>query len=161
MIENSLILVSKFVILYAERNKDMKKPWGKILYGICVFFFSFAIFCCSICNLTRNSAQANVAVQNDSISASLKIHYSCCPPPSNSPNGEKCQDKNFLLALQPEKLNDLGKSIAFQISKIILHFNAAVSNSSNLAFVKDLSHVPPPLLQKSVPIYLSNRVLRL
>ena len=138
----------------------MKKPWEKILCGICVFFFSFAIFCCSICNLAQNSAQANVAVQNDSILASTKIHNSCCPP-SNSSNQKKCQENNFSLALQPEKLNDLGKSIAFQVSKITFHFNTAVSNSSNLALAEDFFHSSPQSLQKSVPVYLSNRVLRL
>lgn len=135
----------------------MKRPWEKILCGICVFSFAFAIFCCSICSLTQNSAQANVTV----ILASVKINHSCCPPSSRSSNGKKCQDNNFLLALQPEKINDLGTSIAFQISKIIFHFNAVVSNLSNFTLAENFAHCPSTFLQKSVPIYLFDRVLRL
>ena len=139
----------------------MKKSWKQILCGISVFFFLFAIFCCSICNLTQNSAQANVAVQSVSILASVKNNHSCCPPPGNSSNQKKCQDNNFSLVLQPEKLNDLGQGTGHEVSKIIFHFNAVTGNLSSLVLAENFSHSPPKLLQKSVPIYLSNRVLRL
>ena len=139
----------------------MKIFWKQILCGAVIFFFSFAIFCCSICNLAQNSAQANVVVQSDLILASAKSHHSCCPPRNSSSNEKKCQGSNFLLVLQLEKLNDFVKSNISKISKITFHFSATISNSSRLSLSENFFQSPLKLPQKSVPIYLFVRALRL
>ena len=140
----------------------MKKSWQKTLCGVSIFFFTFAVFCCSICNLAQASVSSAQSIQHTPLLASTKIHHPCCPyNSSSSHNDKKCQDTNSSPLLQPEKLSDLWKSVIFQVSKLPLHFNNVISDLSNAALTVVSYQSLPKLLQKSVPIYLFNRVLRI
>ena len=137
----------------------MKKFWKQIVCGLSVFFFSSALFCCAICNLTQKTSQANVDVRYDAIVASSKIPHSCCPPHKSSPNEKRCHDNNCLLVLLPEKIKDAGKKAVSQVAKIIFYVNGALSDLSTLASVENSQSPSKPF--QSVPIYLFDRVLRL
>ena len=140
----------------------MKKSWQKTLCGVSVCFFTFAIFCCSICNLAQASVSSAQSIQHAPLLASTKIHHSCCPNDrSSSHNDKKCQDINSSPLLQPEKLSDLWKSVIFPVSKLPLHCNNVIRDVSNAALTVVSYQSPPKLLQKSVPIYLFDRVLRI
>ena len=142
-----------------RKGVEMKKPWEKILCGIFVFFFSFALFCCSICNLAQASVNSAHPAQHVSILASTITQHSCCP--SSSANDHRCPDSNFSLALLPDQFVDLGKSNILNFSKSTFHGSQVPRDLPNFVLAGNILQFPLQLLQKSTSIYLFDRVLRL
>ena len=124
----------------------MNNSYKKIVSSFLLISFTYAIFCCSICNLTTPFA---------------KTSHSCCHANNKCSDEKICKKNNFFLASLSEKLTGLEKNTAVNFSKIIFCFNISASDFLNFKLAKNFYRSLPKLLQKSVPIYLSDQALRL
>ena len=138
----------------------MKKFNRKIASIFFLFFFTSALFCCSFCNIVQacSMAQDKNCVTNYSaptLTSNQNLHPCCCP-------SKNCAGSSISSVLQNEKSDEfIVKNAKSQFPKIdsLLgkHFTDVY-----LVFSSPVSyHSPLKSLPKTVPIYLSNRVLRL
>ena len=138
----------------------MKKFNKKIASIFLVFFFTSALFCCSFCGIAHACSMAQAKAGDTGYSAptlisNQNLHPCCCP-------GKNCTGSSISSVLQNEKSdNFFVKNVRPQFSKIYSLSGKHFTNAY-LAFFSSISyHSLPQSLPKTVPIYLSNRVLRL
>ena len=138
----------------------MKNFYKKVASVFLIFFFTYAIFCCSFCNLVQaySMAQDKNCVTDYSaptLTSSQNLHPCCCP-------SKNCAGNSISSVLQYEKSdNFIVKNDKSQFSKIDSLLGKHFTDV-HLAFYPQVSYQSlPKSLQKDVPIYLFTRVLRL
>lgn len=138
------------------KESCMKTFWLKIISGAAIAAFLSVTLCCSFC-LAR-SGHCNMSAMN---SSSVAVSASHMKPNSSCPMSNGCSGRSFFNAEKQEKFEiSLPESVSlFSGSHFISGNNFA---DSDLASFSGVLYEPPPLaLQKSVPIWLFDRVLRL
>lgn len=129
------------------KNFDKKT----IFSGCVIFLFLFAVLCCSLCG----AAQAkNCAIDR----VSSQTHHPCCPINKNNKNCPGSDVSNFL---KGEKFENFTLKTVPQFAKKCFLAKEDVAKLSSISFAIISDQSPPKSLQKSVPIYLFDRVLRL
>ncbi len=129
----------------------MKNFDKKIISGCVIFLFLFATLCCSLCGATQAK---NCAIDR----VSSQTHHSCCPINKNNKNCPGSDVSNFFKA---EKFESFTLKRVPQFTKTYFFVKEDVAKLSSISFVTTSDQSPPKSLQKSVPIYLFDRALRL
>lgn len=131
----------------------MKTFWLKIISGAAIAAFLSVILCCSFC-LAR-TGHCRMSVMN---SASVAVSASHMKPNSSCPMNSDCLGRSFFNAEKLEKFEASSLKDTFSFSRIdfVPWGNLAADRISFSGYES-----PSRALQKSVPIWLFDRVLRL
>lgn len=135
----------------------MKNIYKKMIGGTVALFFLSAIFCCSFCGI----AQAKTCDMSMSVTSGSALAASVGQQDPSCPLNSNCPGRYLFNVVQPEKLELSHPKIVSQFSKAYFFLAKHVTDSYLTSFLEVSYESPPTSLQKSVPIYLLDRVLRL
>ena len=131
----------------------MKVFHKKIIAVAVILPFVFGMLCCSICRV----AQAKECGSNYALNlASPQKSHPCCPS-----NNNYCPRGGISNVLTPEKFEIFTQKSAPLFSKIAGLSEEHVKDAYLTSFPKISYQSSPRSIQKSVQIYLFDRVLRL
>ena len=131
----------------------MKISFKNIIPCLVILPFILGMLCCSLCGIAQaKDCDASYVLRLDS----NQHHPPCCPV-----NNKYCHLGGTINVLKPEKAENLTLKTVSQFSKIAF-LSLAHANYAYLTSFPDIAYQSPPRsLQKSVQIYLFDRVLRL
>ena len=131
----------------------MKTFYKKIIAVAVILPFVFGMLCCSICRVAQaKECDSHYTLNLDS----HQKPHPCCPINSNS-----CPRGGISNVLTPEKFEIFTQKNASPFSKIAFLSGEQVKDAYLTSSLKISYQSPPRSIQKSVQIYLFDRVLRL
>jgi len=119
----------------------MKHSWSKIIFGAAAVSFLFAIFCFSFCRLAKAGH--------------------CSAQQRSCPMAGQCPESSFSRILQTEEFKFSFSDGVSQFSNSKFFPQEKAVREVLISLPQALYESPPFFLQRSVPTYLFNRVLRL
>lgn len=137
---------------------EYMKNLGKTIIAIVILpSFIMAVLNCT-CLCIGGIAQADVS---DSLSqpASGEMDQSCSP--FNNQSNKKCDCSQTLSAIKVEPLKNQVLISASGSFKAFLAAIISINGLSHVFYSSFLEHSPPQIAQRSTPLYILNRVLRI